>query len=115
METDVDLGALLDPFDQGSVDSTLACPDGKEQSEHLSGTAAAPGRPMSDAELDIKARELAAYGAPFCRRCRADRGGAGHRRRDRSDLIDAPDRARMTGLNQPARAFADGNHDRSGC
>ena len=39
METDVDLGALLDPFDQGSVDSTLACPDGKEQSEHLSGTA----------------------------------------------------------------------------
>jgi len=34
METDVDPGALLDPLDQGSVDSTLACPDGKEQSEH---------------------------------------------------------------------------------
>ena len=27
-----------------------------------------PGRPMSDAELDSKVRELAACGAPFCRR-----------------------------------------------
>jgi hypothetical protein len=62
----------------------------------------ASGRPMSDAELDSKVRELAAYGA-LLSTLPADRGGAGHRRRGRSDPIDAPDSTRMTGSNQPAR------------
>jgi 2-methylcitrate dehydratase PrpD len=39
--------------------------DGTEQSEHIRHGRGTPGRPMSDAELDSKVRELAAYGAPF--------------------------------------------------
>ena len=33
--------------------------------EHIRHGRGTPGRPMSDAELDAKVRELAAYGAPF--------------------------------------------------
>ena len=44
---------------------TLYLADGTEQSEHIRHGRGTPGRPMSDAELDSKVRELAAYGAPF--------------------------------------------------
>ena len=33
--------------------------------EHIRHGRGTPGRPMSDAELDTKVRELATYGAPF--------------------------------------------------
>jgi hypothetical protein len=37
--------------------------DGTELSQHIRHGRGTPGRPMSDAELDTKVRELAAYGA----------------------------------------------------
>ena len=48
-----------------SATVTLHLADGTEQSEHIRHGRGTPGRPMSDAELDSKVRELAAYGAPF--------------------------------------------------
>ena len=39
--------------------------DGAQHREHVRHGRGTPGRPMSDAELDAKVRELAAYGAPF--------------------------------------------------
>ena len=45
-----------------SATVTLHLADGTEHIRHGRGT---PGRPMSDAELDAKVRELATYGAPF--------------------------------------------------
>jgi 2-methylcitrate dehydratase PrpD len=39
--------------------------DGTEYGEHIRHGRGTPGRPMSDAELDIKVRELTTYGAPF--------------------------------------------------
>ena len=39
--------------------------DGTAHSEHIRHGRGTPGRKMSDAELDTKVRELAAYGAPF--------------------------------------------------
>ena len=44
---------------------TLHLADGTELSEHIRHGRSTPGRPMSDAELDTKVRELATYGAPF--------------------------------------------------
>ena len=44
---------------------TLHLADGTEHSQHIRHRRGTPGRPMSDAELDTKVRELAAYGAPF--------------------------------------------------
>ena len=44
---------------------TLHLADGATHSEHVQHGRGTPGRPMSDAELDAKVRELAAYGAPF--------------------------------------------------
>jgi hypothetical protein len=44
---------------------TVHFADGTEYSEHVRHGRGTPGRPMSDAELDNKVRELAAYGAPF--------------------------------------------------
>jgi 2-methylcitrate dehydratase PrpD len=55
-----DPGALVE-----SATVTLHLADGTEQSEHIRHGRGTPGRPMSDAELDSKVRELAAYGAPF--------------------------------------------------
>jgi 2-methylcitrate dehydratase PrpD len=51
------------PVESATV--TLHLADGTEQSEHIRHGRGTPGRPMSDAELDTKVRELAAYGAPF--------------------------------------------------
>ena len=51
------------PVESATV--TLYLADGTEQSEHIRHGRGTPGRPMSDAELDSKVRELAAYGAPF--------------------------------------------------
>ena len=51
------------PVESATV--TLHLADGTEQSEHIRHGRGTPGRPMSDAELDSKVRELAAYGAPF--------------------------------------------------
>ena len=51
------------PVESATV--TLNLTDGTEQSEHVRHGRGTPGRPMSDAELDSKVRELAAYGAPF--------------------------------------------------
>ena len=51
------------PVESATVALYLA--DGTEQSEHIRHGRGTPGRPMSDAELDSKVRELAAYGAPF--------------------------------------------------
>ena len=53
-------GALVE---SGTV--TLHLADGTEQSELIRRGRGTPGRPMSDAELDSKVRELAAYSAPF--------------------------------------------------
>ena len=44
---------------------TLHLADGVAHSEHVEHGRGTPGRPMSDAELDAKVSELAAYGAPF--------------------------------------------------
>jgi hypothetical protein len=44
---------------------TVQLADGTEHSEHIRHGRGTPGRPMSDAELDTKARELATYGAQF--------------------------------------------------
>jgi hypothetical protein len=44
---------------------TVQLADGTEHSEHILQGRGTPGRPMSDAELDTKVRELATYGAPF--------------------------------------------------
>ncbi|MBO0738680.1 MAG: MmgE/PrpD family protein [Alphaproteobacteria bacterium] len=55
-----ELGA---PVESATV--TLYLADGTEQSEHIRHGRGTPGRPMSDAELDSKVRELVAYGAPF--------------------------------------------------
>jgi 2-methylcitrate dehydratase PrpD len=55
-----DPGALVE-----SATVTLHLADGTEQSEYIRHGRGTPGRPMSDAELDSKVRELAAYGAPF--------------------------------------------------
>jgi hypothetical protein len=44
---------------------TLHLADGTEQSQHIRHGRGTPGRPMSDAELDTKVRELVTYGAPF--------------------------------------------------
>src|ERR1700751_4944330 len=87
-----------------SATLTLHLADGPEQSEHIRHGRGTPGRPMTDAELDTKVQELAAHGTPFVD-ARADRSGAGHRRRARSDPIDAPDSARMTGQISPPRGF----------
>ena len=51
------------PVESATVTVRLA--DGTEHSEHIRHGRGTPGRPMSDAELDTKVRELAAYGAPF--------------------------------------------------
>jgi 2-methylcitrate dehydratase PrpD len=51
------------PVESATV--TLYVADGTEQSEHIRHGRGTPGRPMSDAELDSKVRELAAYGASF--------------------------------------------------
>src|SRR5215472_14219569 len=51
------------PVESATV--TLYLADGTEQSEHIRHGRGTPGRPMSDAELDSKVRELAAYGSPF--------------------------------------------------
>jgi 2-methylcitrate dehydratase PrpD len=51
------------PVESATV--TLHLADGMELSEHIRHGRGTPGRPMSDAELDTKVRELAAYGAPF--------------------------------------------------
>jgi 2-methylcitrate dehydratase PrpD len=51
------------PVESATV--TLHFADGTEQSEHIRHGRGTPGRPMSDAELDKKVRELAAYGTPF--------------------------------------------------
>jgi 2-methylcitrate dehydratase PrpD len=57
---DEDRGA---PVESATVKLRLA--DGTEQSEHIRHGRGTPCRPMSDAELDSKVRELVAYGAPF--------------------------------------------------
>ena len=51
------------PVESAAV--TLHLAHGAEHSEHIRHGRGTPGRPMSDAELDAKVRELAAYGAPF--------------------------------------------------
>jgi 2-methylcitrate dehydratase PrpD len=51
------------PVESATV--TVHFADGTEYSEHVRHGRGTPGRPMSDAELDTKVRELAAYGAPF--------------------------------------------------
>ena len=51
------------PIESATVTVQLA--DGTEHSEHIRHGRGTPGRPMSDAELDTKVRELATYGAPF--------------------------------------------------
>jgi 2-methylcitrate dehydratase PrpD len=51
------------PVEAATVMLRLA--DGTAHSEHVRHGRGTPGRPMSDAELDAKVRELAAYGAPF--------------------------------------------------
>jgi 2-methylcitrate dehydratase PrpD len=51
------------PVESATV--TVHIADGTEHSEHIRHGRGTPGRPMSDAELDTKVRELAAYGAPF--------------------------------------------------
>jgi hypothetical protein len=49
-----------DPVESATV--TLHLADGTEQTELFRHGRGTPGRPMSDAELDSKVRELAAYG-----------------------------------------------------
>ncbi len=51
------------PVESATV--TLRLAHGVEYSEHIRHGRGTPGRPMSDAELDAKFRELAAYGASF--------------------------------------------------
>ncbi len=51
------------PVESATVVLHLA--DGTMHSEHVRHGRGTPGRPMSDAELDAKVRELIAYGAPF--------------------------------------------------
>ena len=51
------------PVESATV--TLHLADGTELREHIRHGRGTPGRPMSDAELDTKVRELAAYGAPL--------------------------------------------------
>jgi 2-methylcitrate dehydratase PrpD len=51
------------PVESATVVLHLA--HGATHSEHVRHGRGTPGRPMSDAELDAKVRELAAYGAPF--------------------------------------------------
>ncbi|MGE5271874.1 MAG: MmgE/PrpD family protein [Thiohalocapsa sp.] len=51
------------PVESATVTIRLA--DGTEHREHVRHGRGTPGRPMSDAELDGKVRELASYGAPF--------------------------------------------------
>jgi 2-methylcitrate dehydratase PrpD len=51
------------PVESAMVTVRLA--DGTQHSEHVRHGRGTPGRPMSDAELDAKVRDLAAYGAPF--------------------------------------------------
>jgi hypothetical protein len=51
------------PVESATV--TLHLADGTEHTEHIRHGRGTPGRAMSDAELDAKVRELAAYGAPF--------------------------------------------------
>jgi 2-methylcitrate dehydratase PrpD len=50
------------PVESATVILHLA--DGTAHREHVRHGRGTPGRPMSDAELDAKVRELAAYGAP---------------------------------------------------
>jgi hypothetical protein len=52
-----------DPVESATV--TLHLADGTEQTEHFRHGRGTPGRPMSDAEVDSKMRELAGYGVPF--------------------------------------------------
>ena len=51
------------PVEAAIVELHLA--DGTTVAEHVRHGRGTPGRPMSDAELDAKVRELAAFGAPF--------------------------------------------------
>ena len=51
------------PVESATVMLHLA--DGAELRQHIRHGRGTPGRPMSDAELDTKVRELAAYGAPL--------------------------------------------------
>ena len=51
------------PVESATV--TLHLADGTERSQHIRHGRGTPDQPMSDAELDTKVRELAAYGAPF--------------------------------------------------
>ena len=76
-----------------SATVTLHLANGTEHSEHIRHGRGTPGRLMSDAELDSKVRELAAYGAPFidvAGLIAAVRGIEGE-----GNPIDAPDSARM--------------------
>jgi 2-methylcitrate dehydratase PrpD len=51
------------PVESATV--TLHLADGTKLSEYIRHGRGTPARPMSDAELDTKVRELAAYGSPF--------------------------------------------------
>ncbi len=51
-----------EPVESATV--TLRLADGTQHSEHVRHGRGTPGRPMSDAELDAKVHELAAFGAP---------------------------------------------------
>jgi 2-methylcitrate dehydratase PrpD len=51
------------PVESAAVTVRLA--DATQHSQHVRHGRGTPGRPMSDAELDAKVAELAAYGAPF--------------------------------------------------
>jgi 2-methylcitrate dehydratase PrpD len=48
-----------------SAPVTLRLVHRTELSQHIRHGRGTPGRPMGDAELDAKVRELASYGAPF--------------------------------------------------
>ena len=75
---------------------TLHLADGTAHSEHVRHGRGTPGRPMSDAELDAKVRDLAAYGAPF-----VDAAGLIAAVRG---IADAADPARLLRLTVPSRA-----------
>jgi 2-methylcitrate dehydratase PrpD len=77
-----------------STTVTLHLADGTELSEHIRHGRGTPGRPMSDAELDTKVRELAAYGAPFVDAVRLIEA--------MRDIEAEPDLTRLMGLTVPA-------------
>lgn len=77
------------PVESANVILHLA--DGTAHSEHVRHGRGTPGRPMSDAELDTKVRELAAYGAPF-----VDAAGLIAAARSIEDAADAAELLRLT-------------------